>query len=140
MKVEAVEALKDYDDQTSWIGFVTESGNEYAYNNVGWDALIEHNLCGDWELLVWGSNTDVPCEKSIVSDASDLQRSAMQETTSLKEALDIMIVEIIGCNLKHDTILVYRSGVDYVWLFPNCFNSETVHGMFSFWSGDRRSQ
>ena len=140
-----IEALADYDDQTSWNGFVTKSSNEYAYNNIGWDALIERDLCGDWELLVWGSSTYVPCKNSIVSDASKLQRSAMQKTTSLEEVLDTMIVKEPEYDLKHDTILVFRSGVDYVWgtysrIDSNCLNQETVHGMYSFWSGDRGSQ
>jgi hypothetical protein len=120
----------------SLIGFVTESENEYVYDQAGWDALIEHHLCGDWELLVWGSSTDEPCEDSVVSDASKLQRSAMQEEETIEDALSVMLEKEPLYDLKHDTILVYHSGADCFWLWQKCFNSETVDGMYSFWSGD----
>jgi len=150
IKITAVvEALKDLDDKVSWLGFTTESDNEYLYDQDDhdhWDALNEHNLCGDWDLLVWGSVDDGPCEikypGQITHDAHLLQTSCMQENSGdLVGALNCMLQRESLYDLWHDFIIVYFKGAQYFWLWNECFNEEYQEGlpvMYSFWTGDSR--
>ena len=118
---------------------IVKSSNEYVYDQVGWDALIEHNLCGDWDLLVWGSSSDEPCERSIVHDASLLQTSCMHDYHGdLDGALGCMLEREFLYDLMHNTILVYYQGAKYYWLWQECYNYEYVDGlpgMYSFYAG-----
>ena len=145
-----VEALKDLDDKVSWLGFTTETGNEYLYdqdNHDNWDALIEHDLCGGWDLLVWGSVEDGPCEikypGQITHDAYLLQTSCMGENSGdLNGAMKCMLERESLYDLWHDFIIAYFEGDQYFWLWNECFNVDHEDGlpvMYSFWTGDSRN-
>ena len=133
---QVIRALISAYPKNDWVVLVIQGGG-WAYAYKGWDSLRKDDLCGPYDLLVFGRSRKY-CSKSTDAAAKLLQHGALVDGKSPAHVRDLMIQRQGVYDLSYDYISVYQSAYGVAWYYygyQQCVDAQVRNGYVSIWSG-----